>query len=303
MINSNLGSAPVFAMNGTKASIRYFIELLKPGVMALVVYTGMVGLYLAPISLPWFHSLFIILCIAGGSGAAAVCNMWYDRDIDALMERTQKRPIPQGKIPPAYALLLAGGLSFVSVGSLYLVSNSLAAFLLAFSIFFYGYIYTVLLKRRTSQNIVIGGAAGAFPPLIGWAAATNSVGDLVPWLLFLIIFLWTPSHFWALALVRVKDYQKAGVPMLPVTAGIHATKQSILIYSFLLVLSSYALVLGGAGSFYLVPATILGGIYLYLACRIFGESKSKESMRLFIYSIFYLFLLFSVLIGDHFLGF
>lgn len=288
-----------FSSNSHGATARDFITLLKPGVLLLVVYTAAVGLYLAPVTIHPFIGLVVIFAIAMGSGGAAAFNMWYDRDIDCLMSRTKKRPLPKGLISPNDALSFAILLSVTSVLLLFMATNILAAGLLAFSIFFYAFIYTVLLKRHTSQNIVIGGAAGAFPPVIGWVAVTGSLNALEPWLLFAIIFLWTPSHFWALALYRSDDYKLANVPMLPVTVGIKQTKIQILVYALLLIVSSFSLLLIKDMSFlYISAAFILGSVYLYFSVRLFVSDQPAHSMRLFGYSIFYLFALFTFLMLD-----
>lgn len=294
-------SAPLqwtaFARDSSCAEAKDFITLVKPGVMALVVYSAFVGLLLAPGQMHPFLSLVTVFAIALGSGGAAAFNMWYDRDIDRLMTRTQKRPIPQGRIAPQDALSFAILLSLTSLFLLYLSSNLVATAILGFSIFFYSYIYTVVLKRSTAQNIVIGGAAGAFPPVIGWAAVTGELTSLVPWVLFLIIFLWTPSHFWALALYRSKDYAVAKIPMLPVTAGIQVTKVNIFLYTLALVGASFLLpYVYSTGLIYLSAAAILGAIYILLALRLFQSNRMAPSMQLFTYSIFYLFLLLSAAI-------
>ncbi len=238
---ANTSSSDELLSDNDGATAQDFITLTKPGVLLLVVYTAAIGLFLAPTSLHPFMNLVVIFAIAMGSAGAAAFNMWYDRDIDCVMKRTKKRPIPRGVISPGDTLAFAILVSVTSVMVLYMAAGAVAASLLAFSIFFYAFIYTVLLKRHTSQNIVIGGAAGAFPPVIGWAAATGSLNALEPWLLFAIIFLWTPSHFWALALYRSQDYKDAKVPMLPVTAGIKHTKVQIFVYSILMIIASFSL--------------------------------------------------------------
>jgi protoheme IX farnesyltransferase len=280
-----------------EASIRDYFTLLKPGVMALVVFTGAIGLLLAPEHPHPFISALSILAIALGSGAGAALNMWYDRDIDAIMTRTQSRPIPQGRIAADDALALGLILSVLSVGLLGIATNWLAAGLLAFAIFFYAVIYTQWLKRSTAQNIVIGGAAGAFPPVIGWAAATGDV-TLLPVLLFAIIFLWTPPHFWALALYRHADYARANIPMLPVVAGLRATKRQILIYSVLLFAASLSPLLAGMGLVYAACAVLLGARFLHLALLVQRSDVPRDAMRLFGFSIAYLFALFTALIAD-----
>ena len=245
-----------------------------------------------------FYQLITILCIALGSGAGASLNMWYDRDIDAIMHRTQKRPIPSGRIAADDALALGLMLSVASVGLLALISFAAAAWL-AFAIFFYAVIYTMLLKRTTSQNIVIGGLAGAFPALIGWVAASPAPA-LMPWLMVAIVFFWTPPHFWALALYRHSDYAKANVPMLPVTAGIPATKRQILVYTILLVAVSLSPLFAGAGPAYGIGAALLGANFLRHAIRVLITEEPRVAMRMFGYSILYLFILFALLVADHF---
>lgn len=281
-----------------EASVEDFITLLKPRVMSLVVFTGIIGYLLAPVQPHPILGFIAILCIAVGSGAAGAINMWYDRDIDRLMERTKNRPLPQNRVSESAALGFGVVLSFGSVLMLGLSTNWLAAGLLLSAICFYVFIYTMLLKRRTSQNIVIGGAAGAFPPLIGWVAACGTV-DLFPITLFLIIFLWTPPHFWALALHKSDEYAKAGVPMLPVTNGIDETKKQIFIYSVLLVASTFIPFFAGwSGLTYFIGAVVLGVLFLMSAFRLFFPSEKKIGLLLFGYSIIYLFALFGLLIID-----
>ena len=280
------------------ATLRDYLTLLKPGVMSLVVFTGACGLWMAPVHLHPFYQLITILCIALGSGAGAALNMWYDRDIDAIMPRTQKRPLPAGRIAPDDALALGLMLSIASVSLLALAVSFLAAAWLAFAIFFYAVIYTMLLKRATAQNIVIGGLAGALPALIGWVAASPEPA-LMPWLMVLLVFLWTPPHFWALALYRHADYAKANVPMLPVVAGIKSTKRHIVAYSVLLVASSLAPCYAGAGMPYAIGASLLGLNFLRHALIVYRSDEPKLAMRMFGYSILYLFILFALLLGDH----
>ena len=239
-----------------EASIKDYFTLLKPGVMALVVFTGAVGMWMAPGHLHPFMQVVTVLSIALGSGAGAAINMWYDRDIDAIMKRTANRPIPSGRVAADDALFLGLALAGLSVGLLALAVNLVAAGWLAFAIFFYAVVYTMLLKRATPQNIVIGGAAGAFPAVIGWAASSPDAAWM-PWILFAIVFLWTPPHFWALAVYRHDDYRNARVPMLPVTAGIPATKRQILLYSLLLIAASLAPLLAGSGMMYGAVALLL----------------------------------------------
>jgi protoheme IX farnesyltransferase len=261
------------------------------------VFTALVGLVMAPAPVHPASGLVALLCIAVGAGAAGALNMWYEADIDAVMTRTARRPIPAGRVLPGEALALGLALALGSVLALGLLANAIAAALLAFTIFFYVVVYTIWLKRRTPQNIVVGGAAGALPPMIGWAAATGGIA-LEPVILFLIIFFWTPPHFWALALYRADDYARARVPMLPVVAGATKTKRLILIYTLILVpLGIVPSLLGFAGALYAVTAVLAGGIMLALALRVQAESHSAEASRkLFAFSILYLFLLFAVLL-------
>lgn len=280
------------------AQLTDYLALLKPRVMSLVVFTGFVGLFVAPAGLHPLRAAMAIICIALGAGAAAAINMWYDRDIDALMLRTRKRPIPAGRVTPDRALVLGITLGLISVALMGMAVNWTAAALLALTICFYVFVYTIWLKRRTQQNIVIGGAAGAFPPMIGWAAATGGVGpESVA--LFVIIFMWTPPHFWALALYRADDYAKAGVPMLPVVSGKPETRRQILIYSSLLVpLSFVPLMLGMAGIAYGVVAAIMGACLLLLALQVRLRRDDLAARRMFGFSILYLFVLFFALIFE-----
>ncbi len=278
-----------------------FITLMKPRVMALAVFTAMVGIIAAPGRIDPLLSIVAVLVIAAGAGASGVLNMWYDADIDAVMTRTAMRPIPRGKVSRLEALVLGLVLSGFAVVVLALATNFTAAALLACTILFYIVVYTAWLKRATRQNIVIGGAAGALPPVIGWAAATGEIG-LEPLALFLIIFLWTPPHFWALALNRTDDYARAGVPMLPVVAGRAATTRQILIYSGLLALASeLPWVLGFAGTIYGAIVAICGALFLLLALQLNRsiEADRRTAHRLFVFSIFYLFVLFAALLVDH----
>ena len=280
------------------AAVRDYLALLKPRVMSLVVFVGFAGLIVAPGELHPLLAAVAVLCIAVGAGAAGAINMWYDRDIDAVMTRTRLRPIPRGTIEPSEALAFGVVLSLFSVMLLGVAVNWMAAALLALAIAFYVFVYTVWLKRRTPQNIVIGGAAGAFPPMIGWAAATGEVG-LDALLLFLLIFLWTPPHFWALALYKESDYAKAGVPMLPVVAGKATTRRQILAYALILFPVALApALLGTAGLAYAVVAAVAGGLFILLAWRVLVERDDRRARQLFGYSILYLFLLFAVLIVD-----
>ena len=277
-----------------------FIALMKPRVMLLAVFTAFVGLAIAPVHPSPLLGLTAILAIASGAGAAGAFNMWFDADIDAMMARTARRPIPRGRVSPAEALAFGFALACGAVAALGIALNIVAAALLAFTIFFYAVVYTVWLKRRTSQNIVIGGAAGALPPVIGWAAATGSVG-FEPSILFLIIILWTPPHFWALSLNRTEEYARAGVPMLPVVAGKAATTRHILIYSALLLPASLLpWAFGFAGMTYGMVAYIGGAIFLVLALRLRAgwQDDRRYAQRLFVFSIFYLFALFAALLAD-----
>jgi len=281
-----------------ESEVRDFVALLKPRVMSLVVFTGAVGLYLAPGHLHPVLAVIAVLCIAVGAGAAGAINMWYECDIDALMTRTRERPIPAGRMDPAEALAFGVVLSIGSVVVMALAVNLAAASLLALSIGFYVFVYTVWLKRRTPQNIVIGGAAGAFPPMIGWAAVTGDV-SLASLALFAIIFMWTPPHFWALALFRSGDYARAGVPMLPVTHGAEETRRQILLYTVaLLPVTLTPWMLGFAGTIYLAAASVLGLIFLAGAVAVYRETGDRAARGLFGYSIVYLFLLFGLLVLD-----
>jgi protoheme IX farnesyltransferase len=278
-----------------------FFELTKPRVMMLAVFTAVVGLISAGGGLDPLRALIAVLCIAAGAGAAGALNMWYDADIDAVMARTAMRPIPRGRVSKVEALVFGTVLGAIAVVVLALATNLAAAALLAFTILFYAVVYTAWLKRLTPQNIVIGGAAGALPPVIGWAAATGEIG-LESLTLFLIIFLWTPPHFWALALNRRDDYARASVPMLPVVAGRGATARQILIYSGLLVLASeLPWVLGFASTVYGVIAAICGALFFVLALQLnrsIGADR-RAAHRLFVFSISYLFVLFAALLVDH----
>jgi heme o synthase len=289
------------ARPGSAARLADFVSLMKPRVMLLAVFTAFVGLMVAPGHLDALLGAVAILAIAAGAGAAGVLNMWYDADIDAVMTRTAGRPIPRGKISRAEALAFGLALGGGAVAVLGFVLNVKAAALLAFAIFFYVAVYTMWLKRSTPQNIVIGGAAGALPPVIGWAAATGGIG-LEPVVLFLIVFLWTPPHFWALSLNRADEYARAGVPMLPVVAGRAATTRQILVYSALLVpISVLPWVLGFAGTIYGVTTAVCGAMLMALAFRLHrsGGADRRDASRLFVFSISYLFVLFAALLADH----
>jgi protoheme IX farnesyltransferase len=287
-----------FSATGEGARVSDFLQLLKPRVMSLVVFSGFAGMMVAPGHLHPLLAAVAMLCIAVGAGAAGAINMWYDRDIDAIMSRTAKRPIPAGRIEPAEAAGFGVVLAIGSVGLMALAVNLPAAGLLAFTILFYVFVYTMWLKRRTPQNIVIGGAAGAFPPMIGWAAVTGHLA-LAPIVLFLLIFMWTPPHFWALALFRAGDYAKAGVPMLPVVAGARATKRQMLIYTLLLfplALAPWAM--GIAGHLYGLAAAVLGALFILSAVRVWFDETDRSAKRMFAFSILYLFLLLALLIVD-----
>jgi heme o synthase len=297
------GARPIIS----DATVGDWIALLKPRVMTLVVFTGLIGLLIAPGHLHPVLRLTAVLCIAVASGAAGAINMWYDRDIDALMRRTRRRPIPAGRIEAGEALGFGVTLAAGSVIVMGLATNIAAALLLALSIAFYVFVYTVWLKRRTPQNIVIGGAAGAFPPVIGWAAVTGSV-DLVPVILFAIVFFWTPPHFWSLALFASSDYERAGVPMLPVVAGAKETRRQILLYTLLLVpVSLLPWAVGFSGPVYLGAALMLGAGFLVSAVRVVRDRQDAQGISLtrdvpakaaFRFSILYLFLLFGALALD-----
>jgi protoheme IX farnesyltransferase len=288
------------------ADWRDLFALTKPRVMTLVVFTGLCGLLAAPDTMHPVLAFTAVLCIALGAGGAGALNMWYEADLDAKMRRTQARPLPGGRLNPQTALHFAVGLSVGSVVLMDLATNHLAAAILAFSIFFYAVIYTVWLKRRTPQNIVIGGAAGAFPPLIGWVAATGSI-DLLPVLLFSLIFLWTPPHFWALSLFMRSDYAAAGVPMLPVVAGVENTRRQIALYSLPMAACAVApWLLGLTGAVYGLTAMLLslafvGLSLLVLVNKATDPAAMKPEKRLFAFSILYLFALFGALVLDRFL--
>jgi protoheme IX farnesyltransferase len=285
------------------ADWRDFLALTKPRVMSLVVFTGLCGLIAAPVHIHPVLAFTAVLCIALGAGAAGALNQWYESDIDALMKRTLGRPLPAGRMDRQTALHFGVGLSFFSVLTLGVATNWFAAAILAASILFYVLVYTVWLKRRTPQNIVIGGAAGAFPPMIGWAAATGDM-SLLPILLFGIIFLWTPPHFWALALFVKTDYANAGVPMLPVVAGEKTTRTQVLLYTLPMVACAIApFALGMLGMIYGISAILLSVVFLLLSARVaFRTTREGDSMApekaLFAFSIVYLFVLFGAVAVD-----
>ncbi len=278
-----------------------FILLMKPRVMSLVVFTALVGLIMAPVSLNPVLTVSAVILIALGAGASAALNMWYDADIDAVMARTKTRPVPAGRIDREDALMFGLWMSGLSVLSMAVLINYASAALLAFTIFFYAVIYTMMLKRRTAQNIVIGGAAGAFPPVIGWVAATGSI-SLEPLVFFLIIFIWTPPHFWALALVKNEDYRAANIPMLPVTSGADATVRQILLYTLALagtVMLPY--LLGFSGMLYGVGAGVASAFFVGLSLLLAVSSRERRNRiagMVFAFSIFYLFIVFALLPAD-----
>ena len=282
--------------------MKAFFNLMKPRVMSLVIFTCAVGLLIAPIKINFTDAIVSLLAVALGSGAAGALNMWYESDLDSLMTRTCLRPIPTGKLTKNQALTFGILSSLISIITLYVFSNLVAASLLTITILFYVFVYTIWLKRKTSQNIVIGGAAGALPPVIGWAIATNGIA-LEPIILFLIIFIWTPSHFWALSLYKSEDYRKAKITMLPVTSGIKTTKFNILLYAFILfpvVISPYFL--NFYGLVYLVPAILLSSYYFYISYKLLKEKdpimEKKLATKLFGYSILFLFMIFALVLID-----
>ena len=282
-----------------QASVSELASLLKPRVMTLVVFTGAAGLLLAPGNLHPFIQLLAVACIALGSGAGGMMNMWYDRDIDAVMNRTKKRPLPTGKVHPEDVLAVGIMIAVASVALMGLATNWLAAGILAFAIFFYAVVYTIWLKRSTPQNIVIGGAAGAFPPMIGWVAVTGQL-SVEPILLFAIIFLWTPPHFWALALFRHDDYKRAQIPMMPVEKGARSTQRQMLAYALLLLPVTIApTFIDMCGLPYGVAAALLSGWLVWMCWRVMKSGDDHAAARaLFGYSIFYLFALFSAMLLD-----
>jgi protoheme IX farnesyltransferase len=280
---------------------------MKPRVMSLVVFTAFVGLIISNKQLDFATSALALFFVALGAGAAGALNMWYDSEIDAVMSRTCLRPIPLGKISNTQALYFGISLSLISIVGLYLVSNILSASILAITIGFYIFIYTIWLKRRSVQNIVIGGAAGAFPPVIGWAIANNSL-SIEPIILFLIIFFWTPSHFWSLSLYKSEDYKKAKIPMLPVVSGVDFTKKNIFAYALILFpITILPFYFNFAGLVYLVPTIILGTFYIFLIFKLLKANNKKDigkfSKKIFAFSILYLFLIFTLLLIESFIKF
>ena len=287
--------------------IKNFYNLMKPRVMSLVVFTALVGLIISNKQIDFLTSALALFFVALGAGAAGALNMWYDSEIDAVMSRTCLRPIPLGKISNSQALYFGISLSFISIVGLYLVSNILSASILATTIGFYIFIYTIWLKRRSVQNIVIGGAAGAFPPVIGWAITNNSL-SIEPIILFLIIFFWTPSHFWSLSLYKSEDYKKAKIPMLPVVSGVDFTKKNIFAYALILFpITILPFYFNFAGLFYLVPTIILGAFYIFLTFKLLKTNNKKDtgkiSKKIFAFSILYLFLIFTLLLIESFIKF
>lgn len=300
---SSSSAVPFGATIPRPSTVRDFWMVMKPNVMQLVVFTGWVGIYLAPGRLHPLLGLTAILCIAAAAGASAAINNWFDADIDQRMARTRLRPTASGAVQPGEALALGITLSILSVAVMGLALNWTAAILLASTIAFYVFVYTFWLKRRTPQNIVIGGAAGALPPVIGFAAVTGGV-DLLPVLLFLIVFAWTPPHFWALALYRSGDYARVGVPMLPVVAGRLQTRRHILAYAALLVpLSLAPVATGDLGAFYTLAALGGSGGFAWLAWRLYREDSDRLAMQTFKYSLLYLFGLFGAMALDRYWGF
>jgi len=282
--------------------MKAFLNLMKPRVMSLVIFTCTVGLLIAPVKVSFLDAVFSLIAVALGSGAAGALNMWYESDLDSLMSRTCLRPIPTGKLTKNQALAFGILSSLVSVIALYIFSNLIAATILVITILFYVFVYTIWLKRKTPQNIVIGGASGALPPVIGWAIATNGIA-LEPIILFLIIFIWTPSHFWALSLYKSEDYKKAKIPMLPVTSGIKTTKFNIFIYA--LILFSVAIspfFFNFSGLTYFMLAAVLSGYYVFISFNLLKEKNSiiekKLAAKLFGYSIIYLFMIFTSILID-----
>ena len=279
-----------------------FFNLMKPRVMSLVIFTCAVGLLIAPVKVSFTTAVCSLIAVALGSGAAGALNMWYESDLDSLMSRTCLRPIPTGKLTKKQALAFGVLSSLVSVVALYIFSNLIAATTLLVTILFYVFIYTIWLKRKTPQNIVIGGASGALPPVIGWAIATNGIA-LEPIILFLIIFIWTPSHFWALSLYKTEDYKNAKIPMLPITSGVNVTKLNIFIYSVLLFPAILVpFFLNYFGFFYLSISGSLGAYYMFICYKLFRDKNSRSEKKIakhiFVFSILFLFLIFTSILID-----
>jgi len=300
-VTTNLANKKTVSYNFL-SYLKSLLQLMKPRVMSLVIFTCAVGLLTSPNQVPLFDSLICIFFVTIGAGAAGVLNMWYEADLDKLMTRTCLRPIPTGKVSKDQALIFGIVLSIVSIIGLYYFSNFLSATLLFITIAFYVFVYTIWLKRKTPQNIVIGGASGALPPVIGWTIATNSL-SLEPITFFLIIFYWTPSHFWALSLYKAKDYAKAKIPMLPITNGVEETKKKIFIYSlFMLPVVIIPYVIGFSGNIYISISLSLTLYYNYICYDLYKYKKNKfelkKAKKVFSYSIFYLFLLFVLFLVD-----
>ena len=285
-------------IDASPARVRDYVDLLKPRVMSLVVFTGLIGVLIAPVHIHPFAAVLAVIAIALGSGAAGAVNMWYERDLDALMARTRNRPLPAGRVAPDDALGLGVLLSIFSVLLMAVATNFVAAALLAAAILFYVFVYTIWLKRRTPQNIVIGGAAGAFPPMIGWVAATHSI-DLGAVVLFLIIFLWTPPHFWALALLKSEEYAKNGIPMMPVVKGVRRTKIEMVVYSVLVAaIGVVPSMIGIASIAYGVAAGLLGAAFVAFSLIVLRTEDPVWPRRMYGFSILYLMLLFAFLLVE-----
>jgi len=285
--------------------VKAFFNLMKPRVMSLVIFTCAVGLLIAPTKVNFLDAIFSLVAVALGSGAAGALNMWYESDLDSIMTRTCLRPIPTGKLTRNQALIFGVLSSLISVTALLIFSNLLAAITLLITILFYVFIYTIWLKRKTPQNIVIGGAAGALPPVIGWAIAANEI-SLEPIILFLIIFVWTPSHFWALSLYKSEDYRKAKIPMLPITSGVKTTKLNILVYALILLpVAISPSLLRYSGKVYFTLALMLSVYYIFISYKLFKAKKpnaeKKLATKLFGYSILYLFMIFTSILIDKFI--
>jgi heme o synthase len=294
----SIAPVPCLAVVADGPSLGDYVSLLKPRVMSLVVFTGFVGLYLAPGRLHPLLAAVAVLCIAVGAGAAGAINMWYDRDIDAIMRRTRERPLPARRMAPGDALGFGCVLAGAAVLVMGLGVNWVASALLAFAIAFYVFVYTAWLKRRTPQNIVIGGAAGALPPIIGWTAVTGDVGAPAL-LLFALIFFWTPPHFWALALYRTADYAAAGIPMLPVVRGLRETRKQMLLYTILLWPIALApAVMGIAGWCYGATALVFSAAFTLAALRVWRDPGERRAKEMFAFSVLYLFVLFALLVLD-----
>ena len=303
-MKKQISTIPFSSVKALSHMFKSFFELMKPRVMSLVIFTALVGIVIAPTQPDFLDASLSLFFVAIGAGAAGALNMWYDAEIDGIMTRTCLRPIPLGKIKNNHALVFGTVLSFISVAGLYFFSNFLSALILAITILFYIFIYTIWLKRSTPQNIVIGGAAGAFPPVIGWTISTNTIG-IEPIILFLIIFLWTPSHFWALSLYKNEDYKKAKIPMLSVVSGEEVTKKNILFYSIILwpfTLAPYFLNFSSYSNFAFV--VIFGFFYIFLSFKLLitktKSASNKIARTIFAYSIFYLFFIFSTILIDNY---